>query len=434
MRRDEAEDFIYASYMAAAPYLDYAAPDSQKRHPELTRELLRSLAHADAAIVTGSKGKGSVARMAAALLGTEETVGVMTSPHIRRFNERFCVDGTAISDDELAAAVTAIAPAISKIEETLAPGQFVSPTGIECAAAFSWFSSRGTKADILECGKGARFDDVTNVPHRFCAINTVFLEHTRELGPTIGAIAEDKACTIQPECEAAFIGPQSAEAMRAFEERAHTLGVPLRTYGRDFGAENVRWTPSGIVCTLTWNGRTLEDVALPLLGEFQARNASVALPLADAMAPRPLADAAIRQVFSSLRIPGRMELASKHPLLVVDACINRASAKEVHEALRHLGVEQGLIAIVGIPDDKDYAGVVHEMAGMADEIWLTASRNPHYVFTEKQGERLASEGIRTRFVPTVEGALSEAHASGRPVCLLGTTSVIAEAEEALCKD
>lgn len=58
MRRDEAEDFIYASYMAAAPQLSFDAPDSEKRHPELTRNLLRSLAHADTAIVTGSKGKG----------------------------------------------------------------------------------------------------------------------------------------------------------------------------------------------------------------------------------------------------------------------------------------------------------------------------------------------------------------------------------------
>lgn len=431
MRRDEAEDFIYASYMAAASSLGYGAPDSEKRHPELTHALLRSLARTDAAIVTGSKGKGSVARMAAALLGTEVPVGLMTSPHIRRFNERFCVDGKAITDEELAAAVTEVAPAIEAIEAGLQPAQFVSPIGIECAAALAWFSARGAKADILECGKGARFDDVTNVPHRFCAINTVFLEHTRELGPTVEAIAADKAYAIQPECEAAFIGPQTPEALHAIEKRAKALDVPLRCYGQDFEAADIHLTPSGIVCTLRWDRGVLEDVAMPLLGEFQARNAALALALADAMAPHPLEDDQIRAAFAGITIPGRMELVSRDPLLVVDACINRASAREVTEALAHLEAASGLIAIVGIPDDKDYAGVVHEMADVADEVWLTASQNPHYVFTSEQGRRLRAEGIETRFCPTVAGALAEARAAGRPACLLGTTSVIAEAEEAL---
>ena len=434
MRRDEAEDFIYASYMAAAPQLSFDAPDSEKRHPELTRDLLRSLAHADTAIVTGSKGKGSAARMAAALVQTERRVGLMTSPHIRRFNERFCVDGVPISDSELAEAVTAVAPAIEKIEGRLLPGEFVSPIGIECAAALAWFRTQGTEADILECGKGARFDDVTNVPHRFCAINTIFLEHTRELGPTVLAIAADKAYAIQPECEAAFIGPQEEEAMVQIAQRACALGVPLLEYGRDFEATDIRWGKAGIICTLKNQSQVLEDVELALLGEFQARNAALALALAEALLGHELAGRKVREALDRLRIPGRMELVSKEPLLVVDACINRASAEEAREALAHLGCGPGLIAIVGIPDDKDYAGVVHEMAGVADEIWLTASQNPHYVFTERQERCLAAEGMKTRFVPTVAGALSEARATGRPVCLLGTTSVIAEAEAVLAQD
>lgn len=98
----KAEDFVYASYLRAATHQDYAAQDAGKRHPELTRSLLRQKSIAPCVVVTGSKGKGSVANMISRILQTNLSVGLMTSPHITDFRERFRVNDTMISEADFA--------------------------------------------------------------------------------------------------------------------------------------------------------------------------------------------------------------------------------------------------------------------------------------------------------------------------------------------
>jgi len=426
--RDEAEDYIYESYLAAQPYLRYSDPDSLKRHPELTRDILRSLAHAPAIVVTGSKGKGSVARMVAALLGRSHAVGLMTSPHILKFNERFSVDGKDISDDELVSCLEAVKPAFDAVQQGLAPGRFISPIGIETAIALTWFERMGTDIDVLECGKGARYDDVPNVPHRFAAINTIFAEHTRELGPTVGAIAHDKSYVITPGMEGVFVAPQQDTAMEEIQERAESEEVPLFCYGRDFEASQVRWGRDGITFDLRIGARRIEDVRLSLLGEFQARNAALAVALAVAASETHLADEEIRDALASVRMPGRLELLQEDPPVLLDACINRASCSQVLDALSHLGIAGGVTTIIGIPDDKDFLGVADAMKEVSGTIMLTASSNPHYVFTEKAHDVLAEQGMASLFVPTCTDALRQAREIGRPTCILGTTSLISDIE------
>lgn len=427
MTRDEAESCIFASYMAAQPSLDFSAPDAGKRHPEVARELLRSLARTPSAIVTGSKGKGSVARMAGAILGTRYKVGVMTSPHLVRFAERFTVDGAPIPDDAFVAAVEAVKPAFDRIQEGLPEGWFISPVAYECAVALWWFAEEGCDFSILECGKGARFDDVASVPHAWCAINKVFLEHTRELGATLSAIASDKSFAIAPGTRKAYIGPQAAEALDAIGRRAQELQVPLACYGKDFCAGPVRWERGGISFDLRCQDLLLPDVHLPLLGEFQARNAALAAALARGMAGPGLAGEEIREGLGSVRIPGRMEIMREEPLVLLDACINRASAAEVVSALSHLGIEGGLCTVLAIPDDKDFLGVAEALSPRCRTLVLSASANPHYVFTERQKETLQERGIGALWIPRAEEAIAYALALGAPTVLLGTTSFVSEA-------
>ena len=96
MTRTEAEDFIYKSYLKAAKFQDYNQKDSEKIKPELTKELIRAKAGTPCTVVTGSKGKGSVANMISQILQTKYKVGLMTSPHISDFCERFRINGKNI--------------------------------------------------------------------------------------------------------------------------------------------------------------------------------------------------------------------------------------------------------------------------------------------------------------------------------------------------
>ena len=100
MNRKEAEDFIYKSYLKAQKYQIYDTKDKEKRRNDLTYDLLHNESYIPCCVITGSKGKGSVANMVSQILQTKYTVGLMTSPHIVDFCERFQVNGGKISTED----------------------------------------------------------------------------------------------------------------------------------------------------------------------------------------------------------------------------------------------------------------------------------------------------------------------------------------------
>lgn len=431
---EDAEDFVYASYLRASAHQDYAAKDAGKRHPELTGSLLRQKSGTPCVVVTGSKGKGSVANMISRILRTKFTVGLMTSPHITEFRERFRVNDTMISESDFCRLMAEIQPEILEIASNLPETVCISPMGIQADLALTYFSEKGTDFNVLECGKGAKYDDVNNVRHDYAVVNRIFLEHTRELGDTLTAIAEDKSHVITGEQKSVYFAEQEPEVLKVLLRRAEALHVPCKIYGRDFYAENIRYTCSGMQFDVVIGDNLYPNLQIPLLGEHQAKNCALALALCvDVLSDLcgksvEFSLPAVRENLSLLRWPGRMEVLRSDPFVLLDACINPASCENVKEVLRHLGIPDCTV-IVGIPEDKDYAGVVRSMKDMAGRILLTRSGNPHYHFSPNQQEALAREGICTEWTNSVKQALDLAASFSNPVVILGTTSVISEVEQ-----
>ena len=218
----EAEDFVYASYLRAATHQDYAAKDAGKRHPELTRSLLRQKSITPCVVVTGSKGKGSVANMISRILQTNYTVGLMTSPHITDFRERFRVNDTMISETDFCRLMAEIQPEILDIASDLPDSVCISPMGIQADLALTYFSEKHTDFNVFECGKGAKYDDVNNIRHDYAVINRIFLEHTRELGDTLAAIAEDKSHVITGEQKCVYFAEQEPEVLKVYAKHYQT--------------------------------------------------------------------------------------------------------------------------------------------------------------------------------------------------------------------
>ena len=438
--RKEAEDFVYASYLRAASHQDYAAKDARKRHPELTRSLLWQKSVTPCIVVTGSKGKGSVSNMISRILQTRFSVGLMTSPHITDFRERFRVNDTMISESDFCRLMTEIQPEILNIASDLPESVCISPMGIQADLALAYFSEKHTDFNVLECGKGAKYDDVNNVRHDYAVINRIFLEHTRELGDTLTAIAEDKSHVITGEQKCVYFAEQEPEVLEVLVRRAKAMQVPYKIYGRDFQAENIRYACSGMLFDVVIGDNIYPDLQIPLLGEHQAKNCALALVVCmDVMAdlcrksdtPDIFSETMcpqIRRQLSAIHHPGRMEILSSNPFVLLDACINSASCENVKEVLRHLGISNCTV-IVGIPEDKDYAGVVRSMEETASRILLTRSGNPHYHFSKKQQETLAGAGIGAEWTDSVEQALTLADSFSDPIVILGTTSVISEVEQ-----
>ena len=430
----EAEDFVYASYLRAATHQDYAAQDAGKRHPELTRSLLRQKSIAPCVVVTGSKGKGSVANMISRILQTNLSVGLMTSPHITDFRERFRVNDTMISETDFCRLMAEIQPEILDIASDLPDSVCISPMGIQADLALTYFSEKHTAFNVFECGKGAKYDDVNNIRHDYAVINRIFLEHTRELGDTLAAIAEDKSHVITGEQKCVYFAEQEPEVLEVLVRRAEAMQVPYKIYGRDFQAENIRYTCSGMQFDVMIGDNIYPDLQIPLLGEHQAKNCALALAVCmDVMADlcrksKTFSMPAVRNNLSLLHWPGRMEVLRFDPFVLLDACINSASCENVKEVLQHLGI-QNCTVIVGIPEDKDYAGVVRSMKNVAARIILTRSGNPHYHFSQHQREVLMQEGILTEWTDSVKQALNLANSFSDAIVILGTTSVISETEQ-----
>lgn len=430
----EAEDFVYAFYLRASTHQDYAAKDAGKRHPELTRSLLRQKSIAPCVVVTGSKGKGSVANMISRILQTNYTVGLMTSPHITDFRERFRVNDTMISEADFCRLMAEIQPEILDIASDLAESVCISPMGIQADLALTYFSEKHTDFNVFECGKGAKYDDVNNILHDYAVINRIFLEHTRELGDTLAAIAEDKSHVITGEQKCVYFAEQEPEVLEVLVRRAEAMQVPYKIYGRDFQAENILYTCSGMLFDVVIGDNIYPDLQIPLLGEHQAKNCALALAVCmDVMADlcrksKTFSMPAVRNNLSVLHWPGRMEVLRFDPFVLLDACINSASCENVKEVLRHLGI-QNCTVIVGIPEDKDYAGVVRSMKDVAARIILTRSGNPHYHFSQHQRKVLMQEGILTEWTDSVKQALNLANSFSDAIVILGTTSVISETEQ-----
>ena len=134
---------------------------------------------------------------------------------------------------------------------------------------------------------------------------------------------------------------------------------------------------------------------------------------------------AVRKRLSKINWPGRLELISGEPFILLDCCINRVSTKAVKAVLAERKIEKP-VSVIAIPEDKDYRGVVQEMSPLSESVILTRTHNPHYHFSEKQCERMAKEGIPTEWAEDFTEAMKKAEEKGLPIVILGTTSLLPE--------
>lgn len=424
--KDEAESYIYQSYLKAEKHLNFKDQDAIKRHPQYSKEILHKLSGTPSITVTGSKGKGSVAYMISEILQTKYNVGLMTSPHISDFCERFRINGKKISDIDFIKCVEKIKPVFDKIEQTLASQEYISPIGIQAAIALTYFNQNQTKLNVIEHGKGAKYDDVTNINHQYAVINTIFLEHTRELGKTFEEITKDKVCTITEDVKIAATAEQKPEVLEIIHNQAKQKKCRLLEYGKDFGAENVKFSQSGMVFDVVTSQNKYTDIKIPLFGIHQAKNCALAIAVCEQILPN-INILKMKQKLSALEWPGRQEIISSKPFIMLDACINRLNAERVKETLKNLDFTR-VVTIIGIPDDKDFLGVAEVMTDISEEIILTKSSNPHYIFTEKQIEVLKQKNIKVNHTNSLLEALNLVKKYNVPIVILGTTSLISDAK------
>lgn len=425
--KQEAIDFIYESYLKAQPYQKYSDPDSKKRNPKLTEKLLKNLSFGTNILVTGSKGKGSVSHMLSLVLQSQGIkTGLVTSPHITDFCERIRVDKRSISDEKLVEYANRLEGEIGKIPTK--QGEYVSPVGIILALAFCWFREEGTNVQVLECGKGVRYDDTRNAAHDFSVVTPIFEEHTRELGKTVEDIARDKSRVIQPGQKCVFLAEQQESVQSIFLDRARECNVEVRQYGKDFFCENIVFTGEGMKFDVVTEKKRYAGIKIPLLGTHQGKNCAMALAMGEEICGA-LRENEMKNFLQTIDYPGRMELIGRNPTTLLDACINRRTVPMVKEVISRIP-HRKLAVILAIPEDKDYLGVASLMREMADIMVFTSTGNPHYHFSREQAKKAGEVIGEVCYIEGAGNAWESVKKSGADcICILGTTSLITELKQ-----
>lgn len=349
------------------------------------RRLLRALGDPQDGLkvvhIAGTKGKGSTsALIAAALTASGVRTGLFSSPHLHRIEERFQVDGREIAPSELARLVHEIQPVVTQVdsEDSHFDGRGATFFEVTTAIGLLHFARQGVGAVVLEVGMGGRLDS-TNAVHPILAVlTTISLDHTRQLGSTLGAIAGEKAGIIKRR-STVVSGVRGDEARAVIDRVAAARFARLHTIDRDFTYQYHPPTPPvdgptpGRVAVQTW-ARRWEPTPLPLLGEHQGQNAATALASLDALREGGHFDVgpdAVTRGWASLTWPARVEVMERNPFLVVDGAHNAASAEALAQTLRDHFPPIRWTLVYGGTREKDLIGQVRALAPLAGQVVAT---------------------------------------------------------------
>lgn len=314
--------------------------------------LLDEIGHPEAKLpaihVTGSKGKGSTALAAEALLRAAGLrVGTYTSPHLESWRERFRLDGHPVSEHELVRVLGAMRPALERLrrDPRLRPSFF----DVTTALAFAIFRDAGAEAVVIEVGIGGRIDS-TNVAHsRVSVLTCVQLEHTDKLGTTLEAIAREKAGIMRPGLP--FLhGPLDPEALAPLVARAVADDALLE----EVRPLRVDQDESGLEIQLA-DGRELRA---PILGRHQGTNLALAVRAVETFLERPLEPAELAGL-ERLQLPARIERIGD---VVVDSAHSPDSCRELRRTLESLYPGRAWVLVASLSKDKDASGVFAELA------------------------------------------------------------------------
>ncbi|NLK35109.1 MAG: hypothetical protein GX301_06635 [Gracilibacteraceae bacterium] len=437
----EAEDFVYSSYMKAINKIPKDMPDMMTRSPHLTRMLLDNAGEPDKkqrnVLVTGSKGKGSVSRMISKLIEAHGfKVGLCTSPHLVSFLERIRINGNAISEDDFVKYANILEPYAAEVQNQLTGVEYIGPVGITAVIAMLYYQDKKTDFNVFECGKGARFDDVTRIHSEASVINTVFLEHVPHLGYDLSEIAFNKVGIISSTQRFAVSAGQQREVRDVICKEARDKGVRLFIWGQDFSCENICIDRNGTYFdVITRNGK-YSNIRLNLMGRHQAYNAAIAICTAENLLGG-IKEENIKQAYGGITWPGRLEVINRSPLTILDGCINKECARHVREVVNEMG-NMDVVSIIGIPDDKDYEGVVCEMSEISRRIILTTSKNKYLRFKKTQIDKVKlMVGEKLIYKSEIEDAVETAYnliKGDELVCIIGTQSLVRDVKEYFKQD
>jgi len=404
---------------------------------ERMRNLLRRLGNPQTVFrsvhVAGSKGKGSTCAMIASMLqGCGYKVGLYTSPHLIDIRERIQINGQMIGYADFTKLVKLVAPIVARSKPV--PTYFDVLTAI----AFRYFADQKVDIAVVETGLGGRLDSTNVIKPEVTAITSISKDHMAQLGDTLDKIAAEKAGIFKSGVPALTVA-QPPEVERVLRAAAEKVGAPFDVTGKtiefSYRFESSRMQgPHNRVC-LTTPVSKFEHLAVPLLGDHQALNCGLALAVIDRLKARGMAinDMRAMEGLSHTQLPGRMEMVSTNPRVLVDGAHNAASLDAMMRAIGQHIPYDSMVVIFGCCGDKDIPGMLERITSGADKVIFTRVNNIRTADPEELAQRYVEQyGKMAQVAASLEDALEIAYRAVSKedlICITGSFYLVGQAKK-----
>lgn len=366
-------------------YIDLIHPNTIELGLERTEQVRKNLnlkPKCPVISVTGTNGKGSVCSYLTNIYKESGfKTGTLTSPHLIRFNERIAINGIPVADELIVAAFTAIEKARGDISLTYFE--------FNTLAAVWVFDQQEVDVMVLEVGLGGRLDAINVFDADCVVITNVGIDHVDYLGDTVEKIAYEKAGLFRsgnPAICGQVPAPQSAV------DYAKKIGSPLFCLDKDFSFQPKEDQKS---FDFTFGDKARYCLPLPTLqGAYQLKNASCALAAVQCLSDRlPVDIAAIKQGLIKAGNPGRFQILSTKPFVILDVAHNAHAARALVSNLIKLPFTQKKVAVFSMLADKDIDDVIDICKDSFDVWYIAGLDSPRGTDPEILASKLASHGV-----------------------------------------
>lgn len=418
----------------AVDYIHSMIWDRRATGYEHAKELLQRMGNPERKLkyvhIGGTNGKGSTAAMIASVLQKADyKTGLYTSPYLFRFNERIQINGEQIADGDLAVVTEYVKTFVDAME--ICPSEFA----LVCCIAFEYFARQNCDIVVLEVGMGGA-NDSTNVIDcpEVAVLTNIGLDHTEYLGNTLEEIALTKAGILK-ENGTAILYPNISSVEDVFKKVCQERHVELVIADFEGLAPN-RHNLEGQI----FDYGSRKNIFLPLLGNHQLNNAAVALSAIDMLIKKgwEISEEAVFQGIKEVKWPGRFEVISNEPLLIVDGGHNPQCIEALAQNIKDYLSDRKVIAITGVLADKDYKEMYQPIFPYISEFVCITPPSPRRLEAAKLAAYIQKAGKKatacTDIKEALEFALKLAGESGAVVCF-GSLYSIAEIKmtfESLC--
>ncbi len=341
--------------------------------------------------IAGTNGKGSVSKTIYTLLRAHGfSVGLFTSPHLTRFTERIVVNDMEISEEDVVRLVGKVQP----FADELTFFEYVT------VVAFLYFQEKSVDWVVLETGMGGRLDATNVVKPEISVITNIGLDHQQFLGQDLASIAKEKAGIIKKSVPV-VIANQPLEAEKIIVETANKIKAPLYIYGKDFDSNLKSMSLEGLLFDfypLTTNHHApIINLFFSLTGLHQLENVSLALKAFIELYPK-YNESAIRESLQKVKMPGRLEIISQEPLVILDIAHNPDAAYRLTQSLKFITAKKPVL-VFGVMKDKDVNGILKHFDGYAEKIIFTSLDYERALRYEELLKRLNGFSINIQFSP-----------------------------------